>query len=83
MINLIFKIAGYTYGPLLGLFGFGLFTDLKLRDKWVPFVCIAAPALTWLVEISAKQWLDVGFLTILINGLITAAGLWAISFREE
>lgn len=83
VINLIFKIAGYTYGPLLGLFGFGLFTDLKLRDKWVPFVCIAAPALTWLVEISAKQWLDVGFLTILINGLITAAGLWAISFREE
>ena len=83
VINLIFKIAGYTYGPLLGLFGFGLFTDLKLRDKWVPFVCIAAPVLTWLVEISAKQWLDVGFLTILINGLITAAGLWAISFREE
>lgn len=83
VINLIFKIAGYTYGPLLGLFGFGLFTDLKLRDKWVPIVCIAAPALTWLVEISAKQWLDVGFLTILINGLITSAGLWAISFREE
>lgn len=83
VINLIFKIAGYTYGPLLGLFGFGLFTDLKLRDKWVPLVCIAAPALTWLVELSAKQWLDVGFLTILINGLITAAGLWAISFRDE
>jgi Na+/proline symporter len=60
VINLIFKIAGYTYGPLLGLFGFGLFTDLKLRDKWVPLVCIAAPALTWLVELSAKQWLDVG-----------------------
>lgn len=83
VINLIFKIAGYTYGPLLGLFTFGLFTNLKLRDRFVPYVCIAAPFLTWLVEISAKQWLDVGFLTILINGGITAFGLWAISFRDE
>jgi Na+/proline symporter len=83
VINLIFKIAGYTYGPLLGLFTFGLFTELKLRDRFVPFVCIAAPFLTWIIEISCKQWLDVGFLTILINGMITAFGLWAISYREE
>jgi Na+/proline symporter len=82
VINLIFKIAGYTYGPLLGLFAFGLYTDLKLRDKWVPAVCIAAPVITWLIEISCKQWLDVGFLTILINGVVTAFGLWAISYRE-
>ena len=82
VINLIFKIAGYTYGPLLGLFTFGLFTDLKLRDRLVPAVCIAAPFLTWVVETSCKQWLDVGFLTILINGLITAFGLWGISYRE-
>jgi hypothetical protein len=83
VINLIFKIAGYTYGPLLGLFGFGLFTNLKLRDKWVPAVCIAAPVLTWLVELSTRQWLDVGFLTIAINGLITAAGLRMIAVMEE
>lgn len=83
VINLIFKIAGYTYGPLLGLFTFGLFTNLNLRDRWVPYVCLAAPFLTWLVELSAKQWLDVGFLTILINGGITAFGLWAISYKDE
>lgn len=82
VINLIFKVAGYTYGPLLGLFTFGLFTDLKLRDRFVPAVCLAAPLLTFLIESSCRQWLDVGFLTILINGVVTAIGLWAISYRE-
>jgi Na+/proline symporter len=82
VINLIFKIAGYTYGPLLGLFMFGLFTDLKLRDRFVPAVCIAAPFLTFLIEISCERWLNVGFLTIMINGMITAFGLWVISYRE-
>lgn len=81
VINLIFKIAGYTYGPLLGLFTFGLFTRLNLRDRFVPAVCVAAPLLTFIIEISCRQWLDVGFLTILINGLITAFGLWVISYR--
>lgn len=83
VINLIFKIAGYTYGPLLGLFMFGLFTRLKVRDKWAPLVCVLAPALTWGIEVSCKNWFDVGFLTILINGVITFFGLWVISYREE
>jgi Na+/proline symporter len=83
VINLIFKIAGYTYGPLLGLFMFGLFTNLKIRDNWAPLVCVLAPALTWVIEVSCKQWFDVGFLTILINGLITFFGLWVISYRES
>lgn len=82
VINVIFKIAGYTYGPLLGLFTFGLFTNLKIRDKWAPLVCLLAPLLTWGIEVSCKQWFDVGFLTILINGLITFFGLWVISYRE-
>ncbi|MCW5922423.1 MAG: sodium:solute symporter [Saprospiraceae bacterium] len=83
VINLIFKIAGYTYGPLLGLFMFGLFTNLKIRDRWVILICVLAPVLTWVVEVSCKRWLDVGFLTILINGLITFFGLWVISYREN
>jgi len=83
VISLIFKLAGYTYGPLLGLFSFGLFTRLKVRDHLVIYVCLAAPLLTWGIEWECKQWLDVGFLTILINGLLTFAGLWVISYREE
>lgn len=84
VISLIFKIAGYTYGPLLGLFLFGLFTDLKIRDKFALHVCLAAPVLTFVLEYACKYnaGFDVGFLTILINGLITGLGLWAISYRE-
>ena len=82
VITLIFRIAGYTYGPLLGLYMFGLFTELKVRDRWVPLVCLLAPVLTWVVEVSCKQWFDVGFLTILINGLLSFFGLWVISYRE-
>lgn len=98
VISLIFKIAGYTYGPLLGLYTFGLFTDLKLhpwalripRSKGQSFdipavllLCILAPVLTWAVEVGCKKWFDVGFLTILLNGIITFAGLWVMSYREE
>ncbi len=98
VISLIFKIAGYTYGPLLGLFTFGLFTNLKLhpwalriprrnaRPIEIPAVlllCILAPVLTWGIEVTCKPWFDVGFLTILLNGVITFAGLWVMSYREE
>ena len=85
VISLIFKIAGYTYGPLLGLFLFGLFTDLKIRDRFALHVCLAAPLLTFMFEYASKTWagFDVGFLTILINGLFTTFGLWAISYREQ
>ncbi len=83
VINLIFRIAGYTYGPLLGLFMFGLFTSLKVRQRLVLPVCLAAPIATWAIETGCKQWFDVGFLTILINGVLTFLGLWAISYREE
>lgn len=82
-IDLILKYAGYTYGPLLGLFAFGLFTNRRLRDRLVLPICIAAPIVTWLLEMACKRWFDVGFLTILMNGALTFLGLWAISYREE
>lgn len=85
VISLIFKIAGYTYGPLLGLYAFGLFTKWNVRDKLVPYVCVAAPLLTFVLEFGFKRWLsfDVGFLTILFNGAITALGLWATTMNRE
>ncbi len=85
VISLIFKIAGYTYGPLLGLFLFGLFTNLKIRDRYALHICLAAPLLTFIFEFSCKNWVgfDVGFLTILVNGLFTTLGLWGISYRSE
>jgi hypothetical protein len=85
VISLIFKIAGYTYGPLLGLFLFGLFTDLKIRDRFALHVCLVAPVLTFCFEYASKTWagFDAGFLTILINGGFTTLGLWLIAYRNQ
>ncbi len=83
VLGLIFKLAGYTYGPLLGLFAFGLFTRFQLHDRFVPVVCVLAPLLTWGLETMCKQWhFDIGFLTILLNGTLTFFGLWIFSYKE-
>lgn len=79
VINEIFKLAGYTYGPLLGLFAFGLFTEWKVRDRWVPLVCIAAPVLSYVIQaISPSIGYSFGFEILLLNGALTFAGLMAL-----
>ncbi len=84
VINELFKAAGYTYGPLLGLFTFGMITNLKIRDKWVIFVCLAAPVLTWIaVDLSSKYLgFEFGFLNLALNGILTFIGLLLISERK-
>mgnify|MGYP000312495470 CR=1 FL=1 len=78
IINAIFKIAGYTYGPLLGLYAFGLFTKLKVKDKAVPFICLSSPILTYLASYLSVTYLsfDFGFALLVVNGFITFIGLW-------
>jgi Na+/proline symporter len=85
MIGLILKIATYTYGPLLGLFAFGLLTERRVRDRWVPVVALAAPALCWLIDAN-QAWLfgrwQIGLELLVVNGLLTFAGLVATSSRS-
>lgn len=74
VINSLFVAAGYTYGPLLGLFAFGLFTKYKTRDRFVPLIAIATPLLTFLFSKYSKELLwgyQVGFELLIINGLLT------------
>lgn len=85
IINSLLTLAGYTYGPLLGLYAFGIFSKRKVMDKLVPFVCIASPLLTYLLNIYSKELFfgyKFSFELLIINGLITALGLWAISSRN-
>lgn len=84
VINSLFKAAGYTYGPLLGLFTFGMLSKRAIVDKWVIAVCLAAPVLTWIiVDVSASQFnFKFGFLNLALNGLLTIAGLFLISKPE-
>lgn len=80
VISNIFKFAGYTYGPLLGLYAFGLFTNFKIKDIFVPIVCIIAPILTFLISYFSKSELgfDFGFFVLILNGFLTFLGLLLI-----
>ncbi|RTE54810.1 sodium:solute symporter [Arenibacter aquaticus] len=77
VVSLIFKVAGYTYGPLLGLYMLGMFTKIRVRDKWVPFICVMAPVLTYLLSVyfSKAFNFDFGFINIAVNAGLTIVGL--------
>lgn len=83
VVTMIFTVAGYTYGPLLGLYGFGLFIKSKtVIDKLVPVVCILSPLLTYYINSNSKEWFGgyvFSFELIILNGLITLLGLLLIS----
>ncbi len=82
VINQVFKFAGYTYGPLLGLFAFGLFNSRIVKDKLVPFVCVISPIVCYLLDNNSKQWFggyQFGNELLIANGMITYLGLLIIS----
>ena len=74
----VFKAAGYTYGPLLGLFAFGFLTRKQVKDRWVPLITICSPFIAWAVDANSEQLFNgyqIGFELIIINGAITFLGL--------
>jgi Na+/proline symporter len=83
VVSMIFKIASYTYGPLLGLYAFGLFMKSKtVHDKWVPFICLLSPAICFLISKNSALLLGdyvIDNELIILNGLITFLGLLSIS----
>jgi Na+/proline symporter len=84
VINAVFIIAGYTYGPLLGLYAFGLFTRWQVKDKAVPFLAIAAPSLAFLISKFSEQLLfgyRFGFEVLILNGMLMFLGL--LIFRKR
>jgi Na+/proline symporter len=79
VINAIYTVAGYTYGPLLGLFFFGILTRRRVRDPWVPAVCLLAPVLCYVLSTHSAAWFGgyrIGFELLLINAALTWLGLW-------
>lgn len=85
VVQAVFKVAGFTYGPLLGLYAFGLFNNRPVRDKLVPLICVLAPILTFIISSNSVEWLwgyEFGFEVLLLNGLLTFLGLWSISSKR-
>ncbi len=86
VITAVFKAAGYTYGPILGLFAFGLITKYSLKDKWVPLICILSPVLSYIININSEAWFNgykFGFEILVVNGLLTFIGLFLLKVKNE
>ena len=86
MIGLILKLASYTYGPLLGLFAFGMLTKRQVYDAAVPWVACAAPVLCFLIDANQASLFgayQIGLELLLLNGGLTFLGLWLVSSQQR
>lgn len=84
LIDAIYILVSYTYGPLLGLFTFGLFTKYQVTDRWVPYFAILSPILCYVLDVLAQQlWgYHFGYELLLLNGALTFAGLYVTRKKE-
>ena len=78
VIQTVYKVASYTYGPLLGMFCFGICTKRQVRDRWIPLVVILAPVITWVIDVNSAAWFH-GYVfsheRLILNALLTAIGM--------
>lgn len=84
VIDAIYIIASYTYGPLLGMFAFGLFTRRRTRDRWVPFIAVVSPILCYALDrfVMQSYGYKFGYELLMLNGMLTFAGMYALSSKE-
>lgn len=86
VIDKLFTVAGYTYGPLLGLYAFGLFTRFNVIDKYVPYVALSSPIICFILSEYSVKLLNgykFGFELLIINGIITFFGLWLLKTNRQ
>jgi len=85
VIDAIYILCSYTYGPLLGLFAFGLLTHRKPNDRWVPYICIASPIVCYILDVtvSAATGYKFGYELLMLNGLLTFAGLYTSGMNKK
>ena len=78
VIQTVYKVASYTYGPLLGMFCFGIFTKKQVRDRWIPVAVILAPVITWIIDVNSAEWFN-GYVfsheRLILNAALTAIGM--------
>jgi Na+/proline symporter len=85
VIDSLFKLAGYTYGPLLGLYAFGMTTKWKVKDKLVPIVCLLSPFITYYIGVNSEAWFDYkfSFELLILNGFITFVGIYLLKTNKS
>ena len=85
-INAVYILSGYTYGPILGMFAFGLACKKPVRDKFVPIVAVASPLLTYILQSNSEKWFggyQMSFELLIVNAVITALGLCLLIKKEK
>lgn len=86
ILDAIFTVAAFTYGPLLGLFAYGLFTNISVKDKWVPVMSIVPPLLCYILNENSSIWFNgykFSYELLLINGALTFIGLWLLKQKKS
>ena len=84
VITAVLSVAGYTYGPLLGMFAFGIFFKMPVKDKLVPIVCVASPLLCFFIQkISPDYGYTFGFELLLLNAILVMLGLWSLKATQD
>ena len=86
VIQTVYKVASYTYGPLLGMFCFGIFTKRQVRDRWIPIAVILAPVITWVIDVNSAVWFN-GYVfsheRLILNALLTCIGMVCLIKRNK
>ncbi len=85
VIDAVYRLASYTYGPILGLFAFGLLCKKQVRDAWVPVVAVLAPILCLVLDVNSEAWLNgyhFSYELLLMNAVFTFIGLICLIKRH-
>lgn len=86
VIQTVYKVASYTYGPLLGMFCFGIFTKRQVCDRWIPLVVILAPVITWVIDVNSAVWFN-GYVfsheRLILNALLTFVGMLCLIKKTD
>lgn len=85
VINLVYKVASYTYGPILGMFLFGFICRRPIRDRWMPVVAVAAPVLSALLQYTARTWWEyqIGFELLIYNAALVMLGMFLLTKKDD
>jgi hypothetical protein len=86
VIDAVYILASYTYGPILGLFAFGIFTKFKVKDKFIPLVALIAPIICFILDKNAVEWFNgyrFSYEILIINAAITFLGLLLLSKKQR
>ena len=85
VIQTVYKVASYTYGPLLGMFCFGIFSKKQVNDKWIPLVVVLAPVITWILDVNSVAWFH-GYVfsheRLIFNAMFTCLGMICLMKKE-